>query len=52
MIATRVTGKPLVAVLTGSGYRETTGDHFMLSHTGTSEGQSRNLTTSTREAPR
>jgi 20S proteasome alpha/beta subunit len=46
----RVGGEPLLSVITPSGYRETIGDHFMLSYAGTSEGQSRSLATSVGEA--
>ncbi|UCH87623.1 MAG: hypothetical protein JSU97_04365 [Dehalococcoidia bacterium] len=41
----RVGGESLIAVITASGYRETIGDHFMLSYTGTSEREHQSLVT-------
>lgn len=48
----RVGGDPLVAMITASGYRETVGDHFMLSYTGMAEGENHSLVTPSRETPK
>lgn len=48
----RVGGEPLMAVITASGCRQTIGDHFMLSYTGTSEQENQILATPSRETPK
>jgi 20S proteasome alpha/beta subunit len=47
----RVGGEPLIGMITASGYRETVGDHFMLSYTGTSERENQIRATPNRETP-
>ncbi len=48
----RVGGEPLIAMITASGCRETIGDHFMLSYTGTSEREKQIRATPARETPK
>jgi len=48
----RVGGEPLIAEITASGYRETIGDHFMLSYTGTSERENQIRAALNRETPK